>query len=403
VINCKKLLKLTQQFNLKTVAGKTGLPRIISWFHYMENPEYLNWLKGNELILTTGMFMDKNNQKLLSFIENLYEQDAAGLIINLSPYIKKIPDEVIRLGDFLGFPIFEMAPEIRIIDISESICTAIIESAAKQNMTEHFLFSLIYDKVTINDKVLRKAISCGYVQDQIYQTIVFSVTPCNVLNAEETSIDDDTCVKLIKILASQFKILFNDTYQDFLFFSNNNQITLLYPVNSEDDIVQKIDQFITVFETKLSTYRLHAGISSRWQQLSDFPSHYEKAQNALKFIHLTGKDSKVIQYDDLDVFCLLLSISNPSELSALYMRTLEKLMTYDQTAHSDLIITLERYIEENSNMSNTANLLFIHVNTLRYRLKKVEQLLSCDLKNANTIFKLNLSLKIKKYVEYIEI
>ncbi|MDF2614486.1 MAG: transcriptional regulator [Clostridia bacterium] len=368
----------------------------------MENPEYMDWLKGNELILTTGMFMDKNNQKLLSFIENLYEQDAAGLIINLSPYIKKIPDEVIRLGDFLGFPIFEMAPEIRIIDVSEAICTAIIESGAKQNMTEHFLFSLIYDKVTITDKVLRKAVSCGYIPDQVYQTIIFSVTSHNTSNEDEVSIDDDVNAKLIKTLESQLKILYNDTSQDFLFFSHNNQITLLYPVTPEDPILQKIEQFIAAFEKRYKKYRLHAGVSSRWQQLTDFRSHYDKAQNALKFIGLTGKDSKVIQYDDLDIFCLLLSISKPSELSALYRRTLEKLMTYDQTAHSDLILTLEKFIEENGNLSSTANLLFIHVNTLRYRLKKIEQLLSCDLKNADTIFQLNLSLKIKKYVEYIE-
>lgn len=398
MINCRKLLKIAQPFNLIPVAGKSGLNRIVSWFHYMENPEYMNWLKGNELILTTGMFIEQTPGRLLSFIEELHAHDAAGLIINLSPYITHIPKEVMDLGDFLGFPIFEMSPELRIIDISECICTAIIESSAKQNMTEHFLFGLIYDRLSITDKTLRKAVQCGYVPELTYQTVVFSLSHHNELMPD--SDEDPLEMEMLKAVETRFKALIPDATQDILFFTHNTEITLLYPLVTEELLAVKVSAFIDDFEKKFPRYRLKAGISPKWQHLQLLRDHYEKASLALRFLPIFRKNAKVLAYDELDVYCLLFSVSSTDTLTDLYRKTLLPLISQEENVRTDLLHTLETYIDENSNLQRTASRLFIHVNTLRYRLHKLEQLLNCDLKDSQALFSLNLSLKIKRYVDW---
>ena len=56
------------------------------------------------------------------------------------------------------------------------------------------------------------------------------------------------------------------------------------------------------------------------------------------------------------------------------------------------------YIDENRNIGNAAERLFIHRNTMKYRINKIEEILECDLKEDKTMFNIMLCLKIGKYL-----
>lgn len=399
MINCRKLIRITSRYNLKPLAGKSGHNRIISWFHYVENPDYMEWLKGNEMILTTGMFMDGKTQNLLDFIQQLFEHDAAGLILNLSPFLKTIPKEALELGDFLGFPLFELEAHIRIVDISECICTAIVESAAKQNLTESFFSSLIQERTSVTDKTIRKAISYGFSQEDSYQTVLLDFLrkpnpSASLLNTQ------DTRTMFQKTLNKCFKSIDASGMQDLLFYVDQNQIVLIYPTNNSSNLLVSMDTFISHIKTEHQTIEVYGGISGIWQGLEQFYTSYDEAHSALRFIPLSEQGKQYLKYEDLDLSSLLFLSKPITELSSLYSRVLKDLIESEQNASLDLISTLEQYLIENANLNKTAETLFIHVNTLRYRLKKIEHLLDCDLKNANTLFSLQLALRMKRYVEY---
>ncbi|MBN2222026.1 MAG: PucR family transcriptional regulator ligand-binding domain-containing protein [Vallitaleaceae bacterium] len=398
MINCRKLLRITNSFNLKPLAGKSGHNRIISWFHYIENPDYMDWIKGNEMILTTGMFMQGSTQNLLDFINRLFDHEAAGLILNLSPFLHKIPTEAIDLCNFLGFPLFELEAKVRIVDISECICTAIIESASKQNMTEQFLLSLIHERPLIQEKLIRKANSVGFSQDQTYQTLLFQCKHAATSNSPE--------LKLIDLQSTLHKY-FEQSYKDSNRMDANelliciDESNLLFISTFTGEMIAKnsISAFMEIMREKLPQWEITAGISEPWKGLNEFYTSYDQAMQTLRFLPLYTKDMNYFFHRDLDISYRLILNHSPSELRSLYQQVLSGLINSDQSISLDLENTLEMYILENASLNKTAEQLYIHVNTLRYRIKKIEQLLSCNLKSANTLFSLHLALRIKRYME----
>ena len=68
-VTCRSILTLPYANQLKPVAGKEGMDHVISWVYYMEEPHYIEWLKGGELVLITGLVTkereDNNMVKLL--------------------------------------------------------------------------------------------------------------------------------------------------------------------------------------------------------------------------------------------------------------------------------------------------------------------------------------------------
>lgn len=94
LIKCKNIFGLPFLEKLKIVAGRDGLERAISWVHVMEHPQYFKWLKGSELLLTTGVAMKNDEEALIQFIKDIAVKNISGLVINVGPYIKKTPKKL---------------------------------------------------------------------------------------------------------------------------------------------------------------------------------------------------------------------------------------------------------------------------------------------------------------------
>ncbi|WP_242851437.1 PucR family transcriptional regulator ligand-binding domain-containing protein [Clostridium sp. DMHC 10] len=122
VVTCGNMLKLPSLEKMKVVAGEKGLNRIIRWVHVMEYPEYSKWLNGGELILFSGVSIENDVDKFINFVRDINSKNVSGLAVNIGPYIKKTPKEVIELANSLGFPIFEFPFQMKFIDVSQSIC-----------------------------------------------------------------------------------------------------------------------------------------------------------------------------------------------------------------------------------------------------------------------------------------
>ena len=90
---------LRQVYGLKLLAGECGLNNEVSWIYYTEDCQTVEFIRGNELIITTGMVTACDPEKsviwLSTLIEKLISLNAAGLIINIGDYIPTVPDCII--------------------------------------------------------------------------------------------------------------------------------------------------------------------------------------------------------------------------------------------------------------------------------------------------------------------
>lgn len=102
-----------------------------------------------------------------------------------------------------------------------------------------------------------------------------------------------------------------------------------------------------------------------------------------------------LSFDETGAYRLLLSTmsENPSELRRFYSETVEPLVAYDEQYETDLLQTLETFLEADGNVAGTAQRLFTHRHTVYYRLERVRELTGLDVSSTDGREKLSLGLK----------
>ena len=99
---------------------------------------------------------------------------------------------------------------------------------------------------------------------------------------------------------------------------------------------------------------------------------------------------------DLGVYQLILGLSDREKLVAFYEKTLGPLLEYDMRQHADLIKTLEAFFACHGNLSQTAEMLIVHRNTLLYRMNRINEIAQIDLDRAEIRLALHLALTIRR-------
>ncbi|MGH2661581.1 MAG: PucR family transcriptional regulator [Actinomycetota bacterium] len=110
---------------LKLVGGAEGVSRTIRWVHVSELEDPTPWLKGGELILTTGMGLERSPARQRAYVERLAAASLAGLGFGVGFSYARVPKAVIQAADRLRFPVFEVPYPVPFIAITEAVFTRV--------------------------------------------------------------------------------------------------------------------------------------------------------------------------------------------------------------------------------------------------------------------------------------
>ena len=111
---------------LRLLAGGSHATRPIRWVHASELEDPTPWLKGDELILTTGMGVGATPAKQRAYIKRLSQAGVAGLGVGLGFSLEKMPKALITAAEQLDLPLFEVPFPVPFIAITEAIFTRIL-------------------------------------------------------------------------------------------------------------------------------------------------------------------------------------------------------------------------------------------------------------------------------------
>jgi DNA-binding PucR family transcriptional regulator len=120
----------------------------------------------------------------------------------------------------------------------------------------------------------------------------------------------------------------------------------------------------------------------------------------LQFIRSYRFENKILSYTDLGVQRLILQNSE-DELKDFIQEVLGPLMDYDHTRKGDLLTTLFVFLESNQNAKVAAETLHVHPNTLNYRIKRIEEILSIDLTDSKQLLNVHLAISVYQYIKDI--
>lgn len=180
-------------------------------------------------------------------------------------------------------------------------------------------------------------------------------------------------------------------------FNRKNQIILLIGSSSEESlkhIKRKIESIIDKIESNYPSCSIYCGIGNTSKQLLNIKTSFYEAQETLRLMENEPVENKVYHYNDFFISHFFKKNIPYEELVSFFSRTLGPLYEYDQNNHSNLIETLICLVSNQLNIAKTARQLYIHRNSLLYRIEKIEGILVSDFKDSEELLKLQIAIKI---------
>jgi PucR family transcriptional regulator, purine catabolism regulatory protein len=146
-------------------------------------------------------------------------------------------------------------------------------------------------------------------------------------------------------------------------------------------------------EAEYPDHKLIGGISGPAHTLTEWPTVYSKALQAMQMGQRLKLSNRVVDFDSLGIFRLLGELENIPAVQRFTDQVIGPLAEYDRDHRGSLIQTLDAYFTHHANISQTAESLFVHRNTLLYRLDRIQELTQHDLNQSDMRLALHLALK----------
>lgn len=177
----EELLQLPTIKGLKLISGNLGVHREISTVTVVDTPDGFQWLKGNEVVITTTYALEKTPNAFLDFISKLLSKNISALIVKSDRYIKVIPENAKKLCDEKALPLIYCPAIYAFTDIINPTLSGIISKQAEQ-LKESSKIHESFLELAINDRSIHQILQTlstliqeptAYV-DTVFHKVYFS-------------------------------------------------------------------------------------------------------------------------------------------------------------------------------------------------------------------------------------
>ncbi|MCO7174891.1 PucR family transcriptional regulator [Sporolactobacillus kofuensis] len=363
MITLNHVFALPELAPIKLVAGKEGISRPITGVNVMESDRLIEFFKENELLVTTGINMGRDEQKVIAMVRQAFDRHASGIILNVGPYIPRIPDQVIRFADVHQFPVFEMPWVYRVADFVKITVQYLAMAEQTHTQTKDALAKLLYHHVSSDD------VAHAFTQLNIKIDGSFAIVVCTLGTDQSippalTYIIEGEFSKKYKLLAS--------------IREEHQMIYLVEPISGTDVSLSKIVRKINEKNRKKpGSAQVLVGSGHAYTLMETAKSY----QEALTVIRLARRHPNlgVYEFSELGAYQMLMDVHDRRVLERHYQKYLGLLSRYDQIHETDYVPFLRVFLEEDGRTANIAHREFIHRNTVLYKVKKIESILGADL------------------------
>lgn len=227
-----------------------------------------------------------------------------------------------------------------------------------------------------------------------------------VVKARELHFNGDVSrvVFLIRIISSNdvsaydvIQNLFPDKTKDFVFNISESDIVLVKEIKStvESKDLEKLARSISDTLSGEFYTRVNVGIGTPVVGVKDLARSFKEAQISLEVGKVFDTDKIICSYDNLGIARLIYHL--PTTLCETFLAEVFKKGSIESLDHETLF-TIQRFFENNLNVSETSRKLFVHRNTLVYRLEKIKKLTGLDLREFDHAIVFKIALMVKKYL-----
>ncbi|HEY5287641.1 MAG TPA: PucR family transcriptional regulator ligand-binding domain-containing protein [Solirubrobacteraceae bacterium] len=384
---------LLAELDLTLATGEENASANVRWVHSSELLDPTPWLRGGELLLTTGLQLTGARPQR-EFVERLAECEIAGLGFGTGFVHKKIPAGVINTARKLGFPLFEVPYELPFIAITERVFAQLLNERyelLQRNMAGDVLAEALTGRL-YPDELQARLRPFGIGESAAVLAFAMG-EPGTAASSLEAILEREGCHSLVALRDGLLCAVVDceaPAPRGAQGASANAKLsTAAADVSFAPEPDQASDEHYPIELARLIRGELQSGFGDvRAAASRPAPTHnlrrsFHEARCALEAVRLAnGSAPEVASYKDLGAFQLLLSLQDDDALAS-YCHSVLGPIESDEGGYGDeLLRSLDVFIEQNGHWERAAQALYCHRHTLRYRIKRIEQLTGRDFSHA---------------------
>jgi purine catabolism regulator len=350
---------LIAELGLELASGHDTAQTHVRWVHSTELADPTPWLRGGELLLTTGIQLDgpKSQREL---IERLADHRIAGLGFGTGFKHKRLPAALLTAARKRSFPLFEVPYELPFIAITERAFAQLVNERyemLQRNMAGDVLAEALTGHLYPED--LQARLRPFGIGEQIAVLAFALEDPSAAAAPLERMLERERVHSLVALRAGLLCAVVDGAGLEPLELARRLRTELGARFGS----------------VRASASRVAAAPALRLS--------FHEARCALEAVRLqNGSAPEVASYRDLGAFQLLLSLQDDDALLSYCRGVLGPVEADEGDYGEELLRSLDVFIEHNGHWEKAAGALYCHRHTLRYRVRRVEQLTGRDFSSA---------------------
>ena len=330
--------------------------------------------------------------------------DENGVVVSCSELVKigevrqGVRDELVYSGDMVtsnGYTYRSIGQGSKI----EYIVFVEGEDKFADKMSKMLSISLSNIKGLYDEKYDKGSFIKNIILDNILPSDIYIKSKELHFNSDESRIiflvkfNSNTDIMPFEMLQNMFP----DKAKDYVISVGENDVVLVKEIKSGTDSkeIEKIatdiaDTIYTEFYCKVSI-----GISTIVENIKDLARAYKEAQVALEVGKVFETEKNIISYENLGIGRLIYQL--PTTLCEMFLQEVFKKGSLE-SLDRETLMTIQCFFENNLNVSETSRKLFVHRNTLVYRLEKIRKLTGLDLREFEHAITFKVALMVRKYL-----
>jgi len=350
-ITVHEILSLKKFNTFRLIAGANGLNRKVlrSGFVDHESAEELEQIAfKNEIIFSNLPMLKDNPDAITDYVRAAIQAGCSGFAIKTT-FFDVYPDSSIELANECNFPLFlfdDTYIDDLIIDIDDAV------NVNKQLATKRLIINSIEEENLNQFKIKTKATELNKYFKERFKIYTIS------------SIEHD-------IQRFDYKLAQSILGKSSLVLPFENHLLIIYSYDYKNTVNDE-----NVFESLGIIGNYNIGISEEFESLGLLDHTLHQSKSALKFA--AYRSVNFVRFNALGVYQMLIPILENKYVVHYYETIVEKLIQYDSKHQSNLLETAEMYVQSDGDIKETAKGLYQHDNTIRYRIRKLNTVLSLE-------------------------
>ena len=355
------------------------------------------FLVGGEVAFTTGIGI-REDMTLLELVESCYRNRASGIVINVGPYIPEIIQDIIDFGNEHDFPVFEVPWRVHMADIMRMFCSTITRSEQRtMELSSAFRYAIFAPRQ--EELYVSTLMQGGYFAEWNYVAAMLDICRRNE-NGTEAAVYAPIPSERMEMFLKKTVSVIGQKKPEAVVFMEKDRIVMVLSDSSEEEAAAILEEVMErLKELKREEEVLFAAVGSNARSIRNLWESYHMAKKITDLSKAEHWEQQVRSYGNMGIHSLLFHIDSSECMEEFYAKTIKPLHEYDMNNNTNLVEVLECYLKTNGSLQDTAEELFVHRNTINYRLKKMEAILGKDLTRFEVRNELALGLMVAKVKE----